>query len=145
MNLNIELINDILNDLWNFHLVLFGVALTIFTLLYSFILSKRDELKGISELVKSGDKSPILAQRESFAKKYIIRLKSANNHTALTIIVTFGLFLLAWLSHRIISDDNIQFKSTSLYIISAMTIVIILYSIFIFIKIYRQYKSETKI
>ena len=145
MNLSIEQINDILNDLWNFHLVLFGVALSIFTLLYSFILSKRDELKSISEQVKTGDKSPMLAQRESFAKKYIIRLKSVNNHAILTILVTFVMFLFAWISQRIIPDCSIQFKQISLYIISALTILIILYAIFIFIKIYIHYKSETKI
>ncbi len=145
MNLSIDQINDILNDLWNFHLVLFGVALSIFTLLYSFILSKRDELKGISEQVKAGDKNPLLTQRESFAKKYILRLKSANNHAALTILITFVLFVFSWLSQRIISDYNIQFKRISLCIISALTILIILYSMFIFIKIYKQYKSETKI
>ena len=145
MNLNIEQLNEILNDLWNFHLVLFGVALSIFTLLYSFILSKRDELKSISEQVKIGDKSPMLAQRESFAKKYIIRLKSANNHAALTILVTFILFLFSWFTQRLISDCNVQFKRISFYTISTLTILIIFYSIFIFIKIYNHYKSETKI
>lgn len=145
MNLSIELINEILNDLWNFHLVLFGVALSIFTLLYSFILSKRDELKGISEQVKIGDKSPMLAKRESFAKKYIIRLKSANNHATLVILVTFILFVFAWFTQRFIPDCNVQFKRISFCIISTLTILIILYSMFIFIKIYNHYKSETKI
>ena len=145
MNLSIEQINEILNDLWNFHLVLFGVALSIFTLIYSFILSKRDELKSISEQVKIGDNSPIIAQRESFAKKYINRLKSANNHAALTILVTFILFVFAWFTQRLIPDCNIQFKRILFYIISTLTISIILYLIFIFMKIYNQYKSETKI
>lgn len=145
MNLSIEQINNILNDLWNFHLVLFGIALSVFTLLYSFILSKRDQLKIISEQLKIGSKSPLLIQKESFAIKYILRLKSANNKAALTILITFVLFLLAWLSHRIIPDNNVNLKSISLYSISALTIFIILYSFFIFVKIYRQYKSETKV
>jgi len=145
MNLSIEQINEILNDLWNFHLVLFGVALSIFTLLYSFILSKRDELKNISEQVKIGDNSPMLAQKESFAKKYIIRLKSANNHAGLTILVTFMLFTFSWFTLRIIPDCNIQFKLISFYAISFLTILIILYSMILFVKIFKQYKSETKI
>lgn len=29
------------NDIWSFHLVLLVIALTLFTLLYSFILSKK--------------------------------------------------------------------------------------------------------
>lgn len=145
MNPSVEQINYILNDLWNFHLILFGTALSIFTLLYSFILGKRNELKSISEQVKIGDKSPILAQRESFAKKHIIRLKSVNDYALFTIFVTFVLFLFAWFSQRIISDCNIQFKQISLYIISTLTILIILFAIFIFLKVYLHYKSETKI
>lgn len=137
--------NEILNDLWNIHLVLFGIALSIFTLLYSFILSKREELKSIAEHVKFGDNSPMLAQQESFAKKYILRLKSANNHAAFTIIVTFILFIFSWLAQRVISDTDVQFKSFSFYTISSLTILIILYSIFLFIKIYNLYKSETRI
>lgn len=142
---SIEQINDILNDLWNFHLVLFGIALSIFTLLYSFILSKRDELREIAEQVKTGNNSPILAQKESFAKKYILRLKSANNHSAIIILITFVLFIASWVSQRIISDDRFCLKQIMLASISILTIFVILYLILIFIKVYQHYKAETKI
>lgn len=145
MNLNIEQINNILNDLWNFHLVLFGIGLSIFTLLYSFILNKRDELRGISEQVKTGNNSPILAQKESFAKRYIIRLKSANNHSAIIILITFILFIISWTSQRIISNDCIDLKKLMLFSISALTIIVVFYAIFIFMKVYKHYKQETKI
>lgn len=145
MNINIEQINNILNDLWNFHLVLFGIALTIFTLLYSFILSKREELRGISEQVKLGANSPLLSQKESFAIKYIARLKSANKHTALTILTTFILFGFSWVSHRLVSDCYLQYKKIAFYLVSSLTFIIIIYFFFIFIKIYQNYKAETKI
>jgi hypothetical protein len=145
MNLNIEQINNILNDLWNFHLVLFGIALTIFTLLYSFILGKREELRGISEQVKLGVNSPLLSQKESFAIKYITRLKSANKHTALTILITFIFFVFSWISHRLVSDCYLQYKKTAVFLVASLTFIIIIYFIFIFIKIYQYYKAETKI
>ncbi len=145
MNLNIEQINNLFNDLWNFHLVLFGIALSIFTLLYSFILSKRDELREISEQVKAGIVSPLLAQKESFAKKYIKRLKSANNHTSLIIVITFVLFAISWVFHRLISDCNVEYKQKVLCFVLILTSLIIFYFIYIFIKIYKNYKSETRI
>lgn len=145
MSLNIEQINNILNDLWNFHLVLFGIALSLFTLLYSFILSKRDELRNISEQVKMGNNSPILTQKEVFAKKYITRLKSANNHSAIIIIITFFLFVISWISLRIISNTCIYPKKIMMFSISILTFFVVLYVLFIFIKVYKRYKQETKI
>lgn len=145
MSLNIEQINNILNDLWNFHLVLFGIALSLFTLLYSFILSKRDELRNISEQVKMGNNSPILTQKEVFAKKYITRLKSANNHSAIIIIITFFLFVISWISLRIISNTCIYPKKIMMFSISILTFFVVLYVLFIFIKVYKHYKQETKI
>lgn len=145
MSPNIEQINNILNDLWNFHLVLFGIALSLFTLLYSFILSKRDELRNISEQVKIGNNSPILTQKEVFAKKYITRLKSANNHSAIIIIVTFFLFVISWISLRIISNTCIYPKKIIMFSISTLTFFVVLYVLFIFIKVYKHYKQETKI
>lgn len=145
MNISLEQINNILNDLWNFHLVLFGIGLSIFTLLYSFILNKRDELRSISEQVKSGNNSPILAQKETFAKRYIIRLKSANNHSAIIILISFILFVISWVSHRIISDDCFCTKKIIMFSVSVLTILVVFYAIFIFIKVYNHYKQETKI
>lgn len=145
MKLSVEQLNEILSDLWNINLILLGVSLTIFTLLYSFILSKRDELRGISEQLKIGSNSMVLSQKESFAIIYISKLKSANNHAAIIILVTFMLFLFAWISLRIIPDSNINFKQFSVYLTGALTVVILIYSILIFVKIYKQYRFDTKI
>jgi len=65
--MDISFINNCLSDLWSFHLVLIGISLSIFTLLYSFILNKRDELKSISEQIKSSGKNPSIEQKERFA------------------------------------------------------------------------------
>jgi len=145
MNLSIEQINSILNDLWNFYLVLFGVALSVFTLLYSFIINKRDELRNISEQVKTGNKSPILAQKETFAKIYIYRLKSVNKSVINIIVFAFILLIISWYTLRIISINYFDLKKIAMFLITASTIFIILYSILIFIKIYNHYRAETKI
>ncbi len=145
MSFSIEQINIVLNDLWNFHLTLFGIALSIFTLLYSFILSKRDELRSIAEQIKEGGKNPLIIQKESYAKKYINRLKKMNDHILALILSTFSLSIVGWISERLVPDMWLEFKKNSLYIITFLTILIFFYTVLMFAKIYKHYITETKV
>lgn len=47
-----ELIQNCFSDLWTLYLTSIGILLSILTLLYSFVLSKKDELKLIAEQIK---------------------------------------------------------------------------------------------
>lgn len=141
---NIELLNEILNDFINFHLVIFGIALSIFTLLYSFILSKRDELKSISAQVKCGNTDPMLAMRESFAKAYIQRFRAINKHILIIACITFIEFILNWSTLRFIANTNC-WKKTLFVICVILTILTMIYIGYIFVRIYKQYREEIKI
>ncbi len=143
--MKISQINDLFNDLWNFHLVLFGIALSIFTLLYSFILSKRDEIRNIAEQVKSGDKNPLLSQKENFAIKYIKRLKSINDKIVVIVILSLIFFIISWVLQRIVFDYYFCIKLYSLYVVSFITICLLIYLIYMFSIIYKYYKDETAI
>jgi uncharacterized membrane protein HdeD (DUF308 family) len=143
--MEITTINSILSDLWNFHLVLIGISLSIFTLLYSFILNKRDELKTISEQIKNGDKSPILVQKERFAIRYISRLKKINTNCLFIFIFSTLFCCWSWVTLRIISDCQIMLKQWSMILIGVLTIILCLYVAFQFVKIYKHYNSETKV
>jgi hypothetical protein len=138
-------INDILSDLWNFYLVLIGISLSIFTLLYSFILNKRDELKTISEQIKNGDKSPTLLQKERFAIKYIFHLKKINTNCLYVFIFSTLLCCWSWVTLRMISDFQTIFKQWFMIIIGILTIILCFYVAFQFLKIYWHYNSETKV
>jgi hypothetical protein len=143
--MEIEFANNILNDLWDFHLVLIGISLSIFTLLYSFILSKRDDLKAISEQIKNDGKTPILAQREKFAVNYILRLKRINQNCICIFIVSTFLCCCSWITLRLINDFHTALKQWIIIIIGILTIILCLYVAVQFYKIYKQYNSETKI
>lgn len=143
--MKISQINELYNDLWNFHLVLFGIALSIFTLLYSFILSKRDEIRNIAEQVKSGDKNPLLSQKENFAKKYINRLKSINDKIVIIVILSLIFFIFSWIFQRMILDNHYCIKLYSLYVVGFITVCLLLYLIYMFAVIYKYYKDETAI
>lgn len=138
-------INDILSDLWNFHLVLIGISLSIFTLLYSFILTKRDELKTISEQIKNGDKSPTLLQKERFAIRYISRLKKFNTNCLYIFIISTFLCCWSWVTLRIINDCFFCLKKWFVIVIGVLTALLCLYVAFQFFKIYKHYNIETKV
>ena len=134
-----------LSDLWNFHLVLIGISLSIFTLLYSFILNKRDELKTISEQIKNGDKSPVLVQKERFAIKYISRLKKINTNCLVIFILSTFLCCWSWVTLRLIKDSHLILKQWFMIVIAFLTVILCLFVAYQFIKIYRHYNSETKV
>jgi hypothetical protein len=142
-----EFINDILNDLWHFHLVLIGIALSIFTLLYSFILNKKDELKAISEQIKTeGAKTnPILVQKERFSANYIVRLKKINKGCVLIFLVSTVLFCASWVTHRFVCNQCILLKKWIMIVVGILSILLCIYIALQFFKIYKQYLSETKI
>ena len=63
----VEFMQDCFSDLWTLYLTFIGILLSILTLLYSFIISKKDELKLIAEQIKLGGATPLINQSKSFA------------------------------------------------------------------------------
>lgn len=132
----------ILGDLWTFHLTLMGISLSIFTLLYSFLLSKKGELLAISEQMKSGANDPLLAQKESLAGKYIHRLVSTNTHCLVVCICSIILGLSSWLYMRF---DLLGLRCWVLYIVFIITILEILYLAIIAYKIRNEYLKDIQV
>ena len=62
---------NILNDITNFFLVILGIAITLFTVIYSFIVNKKEELIKINEDINIGKSSPYLQQKKHFNLVYI--------------------------------------------------------------------------
>ncbi|MDI9363832.1 MAG: hypothetical protein QM541_02690 [Flavobacterium sp.] len=146
-NLDIDFINKTLNDIWSFHLVLLGIALTLFTLLYSFILSKRDYLIDIAENVNLKGSNPELKRKEKIATDYIQNLRKVNDKIVYIVIATFVLFLFGWVSERLIPDTCCWYKTKLIcfYALSILTILVLIYLIVMSVKIYFHYKKTTRI
>lgn len=144
-NFNVELINSILNDLWNFQLVVIGIALSIFTLLYSFAIAKREELKGIMEQIRNGDKSLLLVQKVNFIRSYIEHFKKANKHYLFILILSFSLFSVSWFVHRLVCDCFLAFKTYVAITVGGITLCLIAYCIILISILYINYVKETKI
>lgn len=142
---DIQNINDLLNDIWNFQLILFGLAVTLFTVIYSFVITKRDELRSISDLIKNGDETVITKQKESFAKSYILRLKKINNYLSVLIIITFIISLIGWFSERFIPDCCFSLKKKTLIVLSILTLFTLVAIFYQSLKIFKHYKESTRV
>lgn len=65
----------LLNDAWTVYLTFCGILVSIITLLYSFIMGKRNELYIYAEQSKLGSKDPLNKKRQMSASKYIKQMK----------------------------------------------------------------------
>lgn len=140
-----ELMQDCFSDLWTLYLTLIGILLSILTLLYSFIISKKDELKIIAEQIKLDGATPLINQRKSFAISYIKRLASINKKCFVLLHISIFMDILCWVGMRLslIFDNTILLWL--LVVTTVFTILIGGYTIYMGYKLVRQYLSDTKI
>lgn len=139
----LELYNSILGDIGNFVLVIFGFSVTLFTVLYSFILGRREQLKEYSDKIKIGDKNPLIHQRHSNAKKFIHRFKKFNTHLIFTIFVDLFIYF-ACISVKYFID-NMRIKEISTMILGLLAFLIIIYVALMLTLTVKDYSRITKI
>ena len=72
-------IKEGLTNIWTFHLTSSGVLITIITVLYSFILSKREQLIFYVNESKTL-KNPNVSRKRHFHQKYISKVKQIMAH-----------------------------------------------------------------
>lgn len=136
-------INNFEVNFYNIQLAFFGISITVFTVLFAFILSKRDEIKLMNFQIEKGDNSPSLKQRRTFVLTNLKNLKSVNFYTLKIVISTFAFFVFSF----IISNFNfneILNEYLLLVLYGVISIEIILFAFLIY-KIIRYYLKSTKI
>lgn len=70
-----------------------GIFFTLFTVLHSFIESKKNELKRIEEEIRFGNDSPYQIAEQKFCREYIQRRKELNMKFFITIIISTVLYI----------------------------------------------------
>ena len=137
------LVQDCLTDLWTLYLTFIGILLSIITLLYSFIFSKKEDLKLISEYIKIHGIGPIINQKKDFAISYICRLVRINRYCFGLLIFSILIDIICWTVMRLSTNANITFWI--FIIILGLTVIMCGFLIFIGSKLIKQYISDTKI
>jgi hypothetical protein len=127
--------STIINDICNFLLVIFGVSVTLFTVLYSFIFTKNEELKIINEQLKLGKDLISMTQRKTFCIMYISIWKVINYHLIILTCLTFLSYLTIYVINKIGKLDI--FKMTIVY-----AVLIVAYISYLLYKIIRGYLGQ---
>lgn len=143
MQNNFEMYNSILSDLSNFSLVFFGFSISLFTLLYSFIATRRDALKEYNDRVKQGMNDPVLHQRISNAVIFIKKMRTVSLNFIVTIVLEISSYLICIISKYVIYDINI--KKIIVYIAGSLAAIIFIYLGILLSCVIKDFTKNTKI
>lgn len=145
-------LQNILADISNFALVIFGFCATLYTVIYSFILNKKESLNEIVELLKLGEKAPLYTLKETSYSNYIIRMRNFNSYIIIClwsslIIYTLSLIIKYFKLYKLSVKYNEQqvLEGYLVYIILFFTILLFIIIVILILKSLRTYKSTTKI
>jgi hypothetical protein len=133
----------ILNIITTVEFSIFGISVTIFTVLYSFIVNKKENLAQHTNSKRTQKKpaNPVLDGKVKYIHEYIGKIKQFNRHL---LILIFSSFMLGG-----ISAVFIIFKCTIiLYLVLILILLSALSLIYIFILlafVVRHYLKEIKI
>lgn len=131
----------LLNDAWTVYLTFCGILVSIITLLYSFIMGKRNELYIYAEQSKLGSKDPLIKKRQMSASKYIKQMKSIIKWCVIMLVMSFSSCFISWLCIRFLTKE-LYFEV--LLIIVVLTLLIIAGTLGLIRRLIRQYNVDTK-
>lgn len=130
---------NVLGDLFSVYVALLGCLVSVFTLLYSFIISKKDDLKMYADLQAHGDKSPSIIQRQHFATNYIKRMRNALNLCLILILCSTFLSIACWIGERILVG---RAQIIMLCIIGGLTLIYCIIIVVLCLRVIRQYRND---
>ena len=81
--------NPLINDICTFCLSIFGIGITLFTVIYSFISNKIEYMNEISHVITLGKACPETKAKYLIARKYIQKQKRINAIILSITIVSF--------------------------------------------------------
>jgi len=133
-------IEKALNIIFGFEFGVFSITITLFTVIYSFMLSKRGELLIFNDIFKRKKvESPILNQKISFARSYIIKSKRLNVHLMILAIISF---LVSVSTYFLIL---FSINNCTVYLMLAFTLITLIYILILLIFIFIKFTKETNI
>ncbi len=143
MNLTANNIDTFLNDLWTIHLAIFSIAITLFTVLFSFLFTKKEELKSVMQLIKhSKEMSLINDQKAYLLPIYIKGLKRINNKLLLLLASSFILFITSYTAARFIT--NVIYKEHFFYTLISLSVLTIFFLSLSLFEVIGFYKKTLK-
>lgn len=130
---------ELLDIAWKFNMSIFSIAVTLFTVLLSFIISKKDELKLLVDLNKHNSLDGLTNGRIVNVRGYILRLRYMCYHVLAIAFTSIILF---------ITELVIKFLSITLWqyiVILILSAIIFLYAIILLIILSRFFLRYSKV
>lgn len=138
-------LQNILGELTNANLVILGISITIFTVIYSFLANKKIDLNKLTNKINQSQSNPFDNQQKYFALKYIKQFSKTNEKFLHLIFASFALFLSIFIFNRFLIDTFQKFKELIFYIFCSLTFIVLLYFVYVFIDLIKKYKNELTI
>ena len=132
---NYEFIIGLINTL---SLGFFGIGLTVFTIMYAFIVDKREKVSHLLEIMKKRELSVFEERELNYSKALGIKYKQLSNRVREHILISFLLFLFTTYT-LIFVDIGKNYMIISLLIFG----VLLLYTIRILFTLYTRFKKDT--
>lgn len=102
----------------SFALTIFGIGITVFTVLYSFIGSKYEVIRELREKIYEGKASIEEQAQYQIAIRYINRQIKINRYSIIVSLSSFLLFILCKIKNSFFPENNVfQFSIDLLYIV----------------------------
>ena len=131
-------IKEGLTNIWTFHLTSAGVLITVIMVLYSLVLSKREQLIFYINESKTL-KDPNLSRKKYFRQKYISKVKQIISFCFSLLVVSISVCVTALLTIRIHINEIIY------YILLGITVIWLILAVILAIMLIIQYKKDTKV
>lgn len=144
-------LTGILSDISNFALVIFGFCSTLYTVIYSFILNKKDLLKELNETLKVGEKVISYTQKEQNYILYIRKMRLFNKFIIACLWFSLFLYLSSLIAKYLklyVLKIEILGKTIEgylVYILLILTLSLFLSIIILINKSIKTYNKTTKI
>lgn len=125
----------LIDDMWNFHLAIMGIMVSIITLLYASLCGKVEELNSIKQ-----SKEYVLMNRATAISNSVERLRKLNKQVMAGLVIFFCLFVLTTILKYLPQGCITKW----IVVINAIiTIGVLVFGVKIALGIYSQYQKET--
>ena len=134
--------DSLLSDAFTIYLTLSGILVSLITLLYSFLNSKRSELELCAEVLKSGHNDPLMRKRQNLLTHQILILSRINKKVFIIFLMSVIACIISWASLRFLPDD---FHLGALWIVGVFTLLVGAMTSNLARKLYLHYKKDSTI
>lgn len=123
----------------SFSLAIFGIGITIFTVIYSFITNKKEYIHEIGPKITKGEVCPELKSKYIIAERYISVQKKINSWIILLSILYLFLYFMCEIYLLFFQDNIFRIFIISIFVILS---ILLLFILFKFVSYYSRYTNR---